>query len=62
MPISSSKNANVYTVALTIEDIQAGKFDFPIYPAGFAAAKDGKTIGVGPGDGGEFYRAGYNGY
>ncbi len=48
------QNANVYTVALTIEDIQAGKFDFPIYPAGFAAAKDGKTIGVGPGDGSEY--------
>ena len=48
------KNANIYTVALSVEDIQAGKNDFPIYDNGFVAAKDGKTIGVGPGDGSEF--------
>ncbi len=48
------KNANIYTVALSIEDIKAGELEFPIYENGFVAAKDGKTIGVGAGDGGEF--------
>ena len=45
------RNANIYTVDLTIDEIRSGKYDFTIFPDGFAAAKDGKTIAVGEGDG-----------
>ncbi len=37
----------IYTVALTIDDIKAGKTDFPIIEDGGVAAKDGKIIAVG---------------
>lgn len=48
------KNAKIYTVDLTIEDIQNGKTDFTVFENGFVAAKDGKTIAVGDGDGEKF--------
>lgn len=41
------KHAKVYTVAITIEEVQAGKRDFPIIDDGGVAAKDGKIIAVG---------------
>lgn len=40
-------NAKIYTVALTIEEIKAGKTEFPILQRGYVAAKDGRTIAVG---------------
>ena len=48
------RNANIYTVALTVEQVQAGQYEFPVYPNGFVAAKDGRTIAVGGGDGAAF--------
>ncbi len=48
------KNAKIYTVDLTVADVQAGNFDFTVYEKGFVAAKDGKTIGVGEGSGVSF--------
>jgi predicted amidohydrolase YtcJ len=44
-------HARIYTVDITIADIQAGKADFPIYNDGFTAVKDGQIIAVGAGDG-----------
>jgi predicted amidohydrolase YtcJ len=41
------KNVKIYTVDITIPEIQAGKNDFTIIDNGFVAAKDGKTIMVG---------------
>jgi predicted amidohydrolase YtcJ len=41
------KNVTIYTVALTIEEIKAGKTEFPIIRNGFVAAKDGRTIAIG---------------
>ncbi|MDR1820943.1 MAG: amidohydrolase [Oscillospiraceae bacterium] len=43
------KNARIYTVDLTVEEIRGGKTDFTVIENGFAAAKDGKTIAVGAG-------------
>ena len=43
------KNANIYTVDLTIPEIQSGKYDFTIIPNGYIAIKDGKIISVGEG-------------
>lgn len=43
------KNANIYTVDLSIPEIQAGNYDFTIIPNGYVAVKDGKIIGVGEG-------------
>ncbi|MBP1737557.1 MAG: hypothetical protein H6Q60_1438 [Oscillospiraceae bacterium] len=48
------RNARIYTVDLTVEEIQAGKYDFTVYQNGFVAEKDGKTIGVGEGAGQSF--------
>lgn len=48
------RNARIYTVALTIDEVRQGKYDFPIYENSFVAAKDGKTIAVGEGDGATF--------
>lgn len=45
------RNANIYTVALKMDEIRKGEDDFPIYSNGFVAAKEGKTIAVGEGDG-----------
>lgn len=44
------QHAKVYTVAITVEEIQAGKRDFPIIEDGGVAAKDGKIIAVGTAD------------
>lgn len=41
------KNANIYTVDLTIPEIQKGNYEFTIIPNGYVAVKDGKIIGVG---------------
>lgn len=41
------RHAKVYTVAISCEEIQQGKRDFPIYEDGGVAAKDGKFIVVG---------------
>ena len=35
-------NAKIYTVDLTIPEIQNGKYDFTIIQNGFVAVKDGK--------------------
>lgn len=48
------KNANIYTVDLTIQEIQNGNYDFTIIPNGYVAVKDGKIIGVGKGGGDNF--------
>lgn len=45
------EHAKIYTVAITIEEIKAGKRDFPILEDGGIAAKDGKIIYVGPTEG-----------
>lgn len=42
-------NAKIYTVDLTIQEIQNGNYDFTIIQNGFVAVKDGKIIGVGEG-------------
>ncbi len=42
-------NARIYTVDLTIPEIQNGKYDFTVIQNGFVAVKDGKIIGVGEG-------------
>ena len=44
-------NANIYTVDLTIEQIQSGKSDFTVIPGGFIAIKDDKIIDTGNGKG-----------
>lgn len=41
------QHGKVYTVALTVEEICAGKRDFPIIEDGGVAIKDGKIIAVG---------------
>lgn len=51
------RNANIYTVALTIDEIRHGKEDFPIYENGFVAVKDGKIIAAGEGDGAAYIGA-----
>lgn len=43
------KNAKIYTVDLTIPEIQKGNYDFTIIENGYVAVKDGKIIGVGVG-------------
>ena len=43
------KNANIYTMDLTIPEIQAKKYDFTVIDNGYVAVKDGKIIGVGEG-------------
>lgn len=42
------KNGKIYTVALTIDEIKAGKYDFPILEGGSVAVKDRKIIAVCP--------------
>ncbi len=41
------QHAKVYTVAITVDEVKAGKRDFPIIEDGGVAAKDGKIIAVG---------------
>lgn len=41
------QHAKIYTVAITVEEVVAGKTDFPIIEDGGVAAKDGKIIAVG---------------
>lgn len=43
------KNGQIYTVDLTIPEIQAGNYDFTVIENGYVAVKDGKIIGVGSG-------------
>lgn len=43
------KNAKIYTVDLSISEIQQGKENFTIFNNGYIAVKDGKIIGVGDG-------------
>ncbi|MDR2664949.1 MAG: amidohydrolase family protein, partial [Oscillospiraceae bacterium] len=45
------KNAKIYTVDLTVDEIRSGKTDFTVIENGFAAAKDGRTVAVGAGHG-----------
>lgn len=40
------KNAKIYTVAITTDEVKAGKEDFPIIENGAVAVKDGKIIAV----------------
>lgn len=47
-------NANIYTVDLTIPEIQNGKTDFKIFKNGFVAIKENKIIATGDGDGKEY--------
>lgn len=47
-------NANIYTVDISIPQIQSGKTDFTVIPNGYIAIKDGKIISVGSGDGTKF--------
>lgn len=48
------QNGQIYTVDLTVQEVQAGKDTFAVYPNGFVAAKGGKTIGAGEGSGDTF--------
>lgn len=41
------QHAKIYTVAITCNEVKAGKTDFPIIEDGGVAAKDGKIIAVG---------------
>lgn len=43
------KNARIYTVDLTIPEIQEGNYDFTVIDNGFVAVKDGRIIGVDKG-------------
>ena len=43
------ENAKIYTVDLSIPEIQKGNYDFTVIPNGYIAVKDGKIIGVGEG-------------
>ncbi len=43
------KNAKIYTVALTIDEIRGGKTDFPIYENGYVAVSNGKILEAGEG-------------
>lgn len=47
-------NAKIYTMDLTIPEIQDKKYDFTVIDNGFVAVKDEKIIGVGAGDGAAF--------
>ncbi|WKY43952.1 amidohydrolase [Eubacteriaceae bacterium ES2] len=40
------RNATIYTVALTIDEIKQGNYDFPVIKNGYVAVKDGKIISV----------------
>lgn len=40
------QNATIYTVALTIDEIKQGSYDFPVIKKGFVAVKDGKIIAI----------------
>lgn len=40
-------HGKIYTVAITCEEVKAGKYDFPIIDDGGVAIKDGKIIAVG---------------
>jgi len=40
------KNATIYTVAKTIDEIKKGDFDFPVIQNGHVAIKDGKIIAL----------------
>ncbi len=51
------KNANIYTVDVTIQDIKEGNYDFTVIENGFIAVKEGKIIGVDEGDGASFVGA-----
>ena len=44
------KHAKIYTVAISCEEVQQGKRDFPIIEDGGVAAKDGKIVAVGAAD------------
>lgn len=44
------QHAKIYTVALTCDEVKAGKTDFPIIENGGVATKDGKIIAVGTAD------------
>lgn len=41
------KNATVYTMDLSIPEIQSGNYDFTVIEKGYVAVKDGKIIAVG---------------
>ena len=41
------QHPKIYTVAITCDEVKAGKTDFPIIENGGVAAKDGKIIAVG---------------
>lgn len=43
------KNANIYTMDLTISEIKSQKYDFTVIDNGYVAVKDGKIIGLGEG-------------
>lgn len=43
------KNAKIYTVAITVHEIQEGKTDFQVYENGYVAVYDGKIVEVGHG-------------
>lgn len=47
------KNAKIYTVAITVKEIQKGKTDFPVYENGYVAVYDGKIVEVGQGFNGD---------
>lgn len=51
------RNANIYTVALTIDEIRQGQENFPVFENGFVAVKDGKIIATGEGDGAAYIGA-----
>lgn len=44
------KHPKIYTVAITCDEVKAGKTDFPIIEDGGVAAKDGKIVAVGKAD------------
>lgn len=43
------RNARIYTVDVTIEEIRQGNYDFTVIENGYIAIKDGRIIGVGEG-------------
>lgn len=44
------RNAKIYTMDVSVQEIRRGRYDFTVLDSGWVAVKDGKIIGLGPGE------------